>query len=378
MVNYQRSLQKNIEELIGSNKVIIITGTRRVGKTVLINAIKEKYPGKYLSLNGEDFDVHELLKNRSVANYTRLIGDATLLLIDEAQAIPDIGMVMKLMIDSIPSLTIIATGSSSLDIMNKSGAPLTGRQYETSMYPLAQLEITQHETLLQTNQNLDERLIFGSYPEVLNLKTIAQKTTYLSQLVQSYLLKDILAYDGIRHSEKIYSLLRLIARQSGSEVSYTELGNKLSMSKNTVESYLDLLSKVFIIYKVGAYGNNQRKEISKGVKWYFFDNGIRNAIINDFRLPPLRDDMGILWENYLLYERIKRNTYKGIDAQYYFWRTYDQQEIDLIEYSNGQASAFEFKLSPNAKGKLPEFFAKTYPDVPFTKISRDNYLDWVL
>ena len=377
-MDIQRRLQNNIEKLIGRNKVILITGTRRVGKTVLLHSIAGKYKGQALSLNGEDFDVQELLKNRSAANYKRIIGDATLLMIDEAQAIPGTGSILKLMIDSIPSLTIIATGSSSFDLVNKTGDPLTGRQYQMSLYPIAQLELQEQESYLETKQNLDERLVYGSYPELFQLQNENEKSEYLQQLIQSYLLKDILAFEDIRQSDKIVKLLRLIAYQAGSEVSYNELGKQLGISKNTVEKYLDLLSKVFIVFRLGAYSNNLRKEVSKSSKWYFYDNGLRNAIINDFRPLVLRTDTGALWENYLIAERIKKNAYAEKQVQYYFWRTYDQQEIDLLEINNGQLSANEFKFSPGKKAGLPEFFRKNYPESSFEIITKENYLDWIV
>ena len=318
-----------------------------------------------------------MLKNRSIANYKRIIGNATLLIVDEAQVIPDIGQILKLMIDNIPGLTILATGSSSFDLANKTGDPLTGRQVQLHLYSLSQAEIGARETYVETIQNLEERLIFGSYPELFQLATLNEKSTYLLQLVQSYLLKDILAYEGIRQSDKIIKLLRLIAYQCGAEVSYNELANQLGISKNTVENYLDLLSKVFVVYKLGAYSTNLRKEVSKSSKWFFYDNGIRNAIINDFRLLALRNDTGLLWENYLVAERIKRNSYDGKNVQYYFWRNYNQQEVDLLEMENGQISAYEFKYSPAKKAKKPAAFASAYPDVPFQVISRDNYLEWI-
>jgi len=220
-------------------------------------------------------------------------------------------------------------------------------------------------------------MIFGSYPELFQLSTLQEKSNYLLQLIQSYLLKDILAYEGIRQSDKLIKLLRLIAFQCGSEVSYNELATQLGMSKNTVENYLDLLSKVFIIFRLGAYSTNQRKEISKSSKWYFYDNGIRNAIINDFNLFPLRKDIGQLWENYLISERIKRNAYDGKNTQYYFWRNYNQQEIDFIESDNGMLSAYEFKYTTSKKVKLPSAFASSYPDVPFNVITKENYMHWI-
>ncbi len=352
-------------------------GTRRVGKTVLMDSIRQNFKGNTLMLNAEDFDVQEILRNRSVANFKRIIGNATLLIIDEAQVLPGIGASLKLMIDSFPELTIIATGSSSFDLVNKTGEPLTGRSMQFHLYPLSQGEIESRENFLETVQNLEERLIFGSYPELFRLTDLQEKSTYLQQLIQSYLLKDILAFEGIRQSDKIVKLLRLIAFQCGAEVSYNELAQQLGISKNTVENYLDLLSKVFIIYKLGAYSTNQRKEVSKSSKWFFYDNGIRNAIINDFRFLALRNDTGLLWENYIIAERIKQNSYQGRNVQYYFWRNYNQQEVDLIELDNGQVTAVEFKYSPTKKIKKPAAFATAYPKANFQVITKDNYHDWI-
>jgi len=373
-----RIIEPQITNLLESNKVILILGTRRVGKTFLINSIQKNYQSKLLFLNGEDFDVQEVIKNRSTSNYKRLIGDNRLIIIDEAQSIPEIGMALKLLIDTNPNLTIIATGSSSLDLMNKTGEPLTGRQYQFNLYPLSQLELMPTENFLETKQNLEERLIFGCYPELINLVSNDDKRNYLQQLVQSYLLKDILSFGGIKHSDKIVSLLRLIAYQVGSEVSYNELGTQLGMSRLTVESYLDLLSKVFIIYKLPSYSTNQRKEVTKSSKWYFFDNGIRNAIINDFRIPTLRNDIGNLWENYLVSERIKSNKYLNKTKELYFWRNYNQQEIDLIEVRDGMIASFEFKYTDNKKVKQPLSFKTLYPESTFEVINRDNYLDFVV
>ncbi|GAB3010152.1 ATP-binding protein [Niabella terrae] len=373
----KRKLEGLVTRQLGKNKVILIMGTRRVGKTVLVDTIKQQYEGQVLVLNAEDFDVQAILKNRSVANYRRIIGKATLLIIDEAQVLPDIGQILKLMIDHIPELTIIATGSSSFDLANKTGDPLTGRSLQFYLYPLSYAEISTHENALETMQNLEERLVFGSYPELIHMTAYQEKSTYLLQLVQSYLLKDILAYDGIRQSDKIVKLLRLIAFQCGAEVSYNELARQLGISKNTVEKYLDLLSKVFILYRIGSYSTNLRKEVSKSSKWYFYDNGIRNAIINDFRLLTLRNDTGLLWENYLISERLKKNAYERENAQYYFWRNYNQQEVDLIEAKNGYLAAFEFKYAPDRKVKEPAAFADAYPDIDFQVISKDNYLEWI-
>lgn len=372
-----RAIKIQIQQLLTQNKVLLVLGTRRVGKTFLIKSIQEDYKQATVILNGEDFDVQELLRNRSAANYKRIISMAKLLILDEAQVIPEIGQVLKLMIDTNPDLTILATGSSSFDLLNKAGEPLTGRQIQFNLYPLAQLELKDTETYIQTTQNLEERLIYGSYPEIIQFQTNKEKADYLTQLIQSYLLKDILAFEGIRQADKIVRLLRLIAYQISGEVSTNELATQLGISRATVENYLDLLSKVFIIYRLPAYSTNQRKEVSKSSKWYFFDNGIRNAIINNFSAPALRNDMGSLWENYLLAERIKRNSYLKENAQQYFWRNYNQQEVDLIEMKDGKLQAFEFKYSPQKKVKIPAAFASAYPEASFESISRDNYLEWI-
>ena len=375
MKTFQRFIEEKIETLLHSNKVLLVLGTRRVGKTFLINRIREKYQGKVLLLNAEDFEVQEVFKKRSIANYQRLIGDATLLILDEAQAIENSGAALKLMIDSQPHLTILATGSSSLDLVNSKGEPLTGRQVPFQLFPIAQLEIK--EDWLTTKSNLDERLIFGSYPEVFHLPTAEKKADYLTDLTRSYLLKDILAYAGIKYSNKLQDLLRMIAYQVGAEVSYHELSKKLGINKITIENYLDLLQKVFILYKLPSYSNHPRKEITKGAKWYFYDNGIRNAVIQDFRLPSLRNDMGMLWENYIITERIKRNTYQGEAKQLYFWRTYTQQEIDLIEWYNGKLTAIEIKHGTNNRTKFPLSFRTDYPDAEYQIIHSENYLDFI-
>jgi hypothetical protein len=371
----KRAIENQIFDLLGSNKVILILGTRRVGKTFLVNRIRERFEGKLLSFNAEDFDVQELLRKRSAANYQRIVGDANLLLIDEAQAIPEIGMVLKLMIDTQPQLTILATGSSSFDLVNTTGEPLTGRQYPFKLYPVAQMELDQDPVTIRAS--LEERLVMGSYPEVFQFKTVKQKETYLKELAKSYLLKDILAYADIKHSAKLVDLLRLIAFQVGSEVSYHELSQKLGINKITVEHYLDLLQKVFVLFKLPSYSTNQRKEIAKGSKWYFYDNGIRNALIQDFRPVTLRNDMGMLWENYIISERLKRNAYMDEDRQLYFWRNYNQQEVDLVEYYSGKLSAFEIKYGDSKKKGKPNAFHQAYPDAEFHLIDRDNYLDFI-
>jgi hypothetical protein len=374
----QRLAALQLTKRIQQNKVLLLFGTRRVGKTHLLKSIESSLNIPFLHLNAEDTDTATLLENRSIANYKRLLGENRLLIIDEAQVIPEIGKILKLMIDEFEDLTIIATGSSAFDLSNQTGEPLTGRRYTYYLYPIAQAELAKHENILQTRQNLEERLIYGSYPEIFSLENLKEKEEYLKNLVNSYLLKDILRFENIQNSNKIFDLMKLIAYQVGAEVSLDELGKQLGMSKNTVERYLDLLAKVQILFKLGGYSSNLRKEVTKSSKWYFFDNGIRNAIINDFRPLALRQDAGLLWENYCIYERIKINRYQKTDAEFFFWRTYDQQEIDLIEKVGQKIEAFEFKYNSSKKVKVPVFFQKNYPDAEFSLIHRDNYIDFIV
>jgi len=372
-----RAIQKNIEKRIGENKVLLIFGTRRTGKTKMIESIKKNLKQQNLFLNGEDLDTQAILAKRTAANYKLLIGKNKVLFIDEAQVIPDIGKHLKFMIDSFPKLTIVATGSSSFDLMNKSGEPLTGRAYQYYLYPFSVNELMNNEGYLSSHQQLEERLIFGSYPEVLQLTTADEKQEYLKTLVQQYLLKDIFMYETVKNASKVYDLLKLLAYQTGSEVSYDELSKSLSVSKNTVERYMDLLAKVFVIFKVGGYSGNLRKEVVKSSKWYFFDNGIRNAIISDFRNISLRNDTGQLWENFCFYERIKKQHYNLKTPDYFFWRTYDGQEIDMIEKAGSKLSAFEFKWKNTGKTKPPKAFAVNYPKAGFEIIHAENYLEFV-
>lgn len=372
----ERTIENQLLKLKKSNKVILLFGSRRVGKTRLIESLSKRLKEKTLFLNGEDQEVQEIFQRRTIANLKNIRGENKILIIDEAQAIPEIGKALKLMIDTQDELTIYATGSSSLDLMNQSGEPLTGRLHTFQLFPIAQMELKQN--LLEARQSLDERLIYGSYPEVFGLDGLEAKTSYLLQLIQSYLLKDILAYSGIRHSEKIFALLRLIAFQTGMQVSYTELGKQLGLNKATVETYLDLLHKVFILYKLPAYSSNPRKEVSKSTKWYFIDNGIRNALINDFRPLSMRNDQGQLWESYILSERIKKLRYTKSNAQLYFWRSYQQQEIDLVELHNGELHAYEIKYNEAKKFKAPSGFRQLYPKVKVEKIGKQNYLDFII
>ena len=373
----KRAVLDNFGSYLKPNKVLILLGARRVGKTQLIKKYIESSNEKVLQLNGEDLNNARLLEERTLENYTRLLQNIELLVIDEAQAIQDIGLILKFIVDNIEGIKVIATGSSMFDLANKLGEPLVGRKNTLFLYPLSQIEFSAYENYIQTTENQETRLIFGGYPELTHYQSWEEKQTYLREIVSSYLLKDILVFDGIKNSNKIYDLLRLIALQIGKEVSLQELGNQLQMSKNTVERYLDLLTKVFILFKVEGFSRNLRKEITKTSRWYFYDNGIRNAIINNYNSIQNRTDIGDLWENYLASERMKKQEYQKIFRKNYFWRTYDRQELDWLEEEAEKLSAFEFKWNENKKSKIPTAFEKAYPEADFEVINKKNYLDFI-
>lgn len=367
---------KNLKKLLLPGKVIVIYGPRRCGKTTLLNKFLEKTKEKYLLVNGEDVIVQNYLSSQSITKLKGFVGKNKLLIIDEAQKIKNIGLNLKLIVDHIKNIKVVATGSSSFDLASQVGEPLTGRKYTLRMFPSAQLEIAQIEEVSETEANLENRLIYGSYPEIILMDDIELKEKYLKEIVSSYLYKDILEIEGLKHSGKIVRLLQLLAFQIGQEVSYNELGGQLGMSKNTVEKYLDLLEKTFVIYKLSGFSRNLRKEISKNHHYYFYDNGIRNTIINNFNPISLRNDIGMLWENYIIVERIKKQEYLGIQTNNYFWRTYDKKEIDFIEEREGKLYAYEIKWG-DKKIFPPKDWQLTYPDSNFLIISPDNYLKFI-
>jgi len=377
MKTVHRVLQNEIEKRLQPGKVMLLFGARRVGKTVLIKEISSAFDGSTLFLNGDDSHAVSILNERSISNYQHLLKGIDLLIIDEAQNIPDIGEKLKLIVDHVDRIKIIASGSSSFDLQNKAGQPLVGRSSTFHLFPFSQEELRPEENVLETKQNFELRLLYGSYPELSHINTLNEKREYLNEVTTAYLLKDILNFNGIRNAAKMRDLLKMISYQVGSEVSVEELGSNLSISKNTVNAYLDLLTKVFIIYPLNGFSRNLRKEINKKNKWFFYDNGIRNALINDFSSLSIRQDTGALWENYLISERRKKMYFHLLPKNHYFWRTYDQQEIDLIEEENNILSAFEFKWSAG-KSKIPGAFAKAYPNASYTVINRDNYLNFIL
>lgn len=366
-----------IQKKLQPNKVVLLLGARRVGKTKLIEKIIENLNEKYFFLNGDDVESHNLLESQSTANFNRLLGDTRFLVIDEAQEIPNIGKKLKLMVDTIPNLKVLVTGSSAFEINNQIGEPLVGRMKTINLYPISQIEFSKTENYLETRNNLEDRLIFGSYPELSKIINREDKISYLKEIVNTQLLRDIFAFEGIKKRDKIIALLQIIAFRTGSEISLESIGRDLQISKNTVEKYLDLFSKVFIIYSVSGFSKNRDNEITKMKKWYFVDNGIRNAIINSFNPLNMREDVGKLWENYLNSERIKKLNYQENHVLDYFWRTHTRQEIDRIEVKNEQIAAFEYKYG-KSKSKIPTEFAKSYPDATFEIINQDNYLDYIL
>lgn len=373
----KREIESRIRAKIRPGKVALIFGARRVGKTVLMRSLIDGYDGKVMVLNGEDADVQALLAVPSVANYRRLLEGVDLLAIDEAQNVDNIGAKLKLIVDEVPGVSVLASGSSSFDLRNKAGEPLVGRSHKFLLTPLSQREISTVETPVDTLRNQETRLLYGSYPEVVTSDNLKECEEYLREIVASYLLKDILAVDGVKNSSKMRDLLKLIAYQVGSEVSTSELGRQLGLSKNTVERYIDLLEQVFVVTRMGGFSRNLRKEVTKSQKIYFSDNGIRNAVIGDFTPMALRTDMGQLWENYLIAERRRRAVNSGDMTDFYFWRTYDSQEIDLIEERGGHLAGYEFKWGDKMPS-APGGFARNYPDAEFHVVNRNNYLDFLL
>lgn len=376
-MNFDRLAYHLVQKKLQPNKVVVLLGARRVGKTKLLEEVISNLQEKYIFLNGDDIQTHQLLEVQSTANFKRFLGETKFLIIDEAQEIPSIGRKLKLMVDTIPDLKILITGSSAFEVNNQIGEPLVGRMKTISLFPIAQIEFSKNENYLETIGNLESRLLFGSYPEVSNIINLEEKVEYLKELVNNQLLRDIFAFEGIKKRDKIISLLQIVAFRVGSELSLEKIGNELQISKNTVEKYLDLFSKVFIMYNVSGYSKNRDNEITKMKKWYFFDNGIRNAIINSFNPLNMREDAGKLWENYLNSERIKKLSYQENHVFDYFWRTHTKQEIDRIEVKNEQLAAFEYKFG-KAKTKIPTEFAKSYPDASFEVINQENYLDYIL
>ena len=372
----ERHYEKQFDQMLKTGKVLVLYGSRQVGKTSLINRLIRDHT-KVFKGDGNDMSVNEILSSQKLSVILNAFKGYELVFIDEAHRISNIGNALKLLIDHAPELKVIATGSSSFDLSNKLGEPLTGRQNVYILYPLALMELVNHTGRMDVIQQLENLLIFGSYPEVVTAENNEQKIQYLHNLRNSFLLKDILELENIRNSSKLLDLLRLLAFQIGNEVSLNELGNQLGIAKQTVERYLYLLEKAFIIKKIQAFSGNLRKEITKSHRYFFWDNGVRNAVINNFNYFNMRNDVGMLWENFLFMERIKKQQYHRIHANNFFWRTYDQKEIDMVEERNGKLYGFEFKWQPK-KTKPPTRWLESYENAEYHVISKDNYIDFLI
>jgi len=366
-----------IQRINQSDKIIVIYGARQVGKTTLIKTILKNDFGKVLEINADQLKYRDILSSADLTQIKRLVSGYDLLFIDEAQQVPDIGLNLKIIKDNVPDLKIIATGSSSFELANKISEPLTGRKWTFTLFPISLLELSDFKNPFELDSELTDFLTFGMYPEVFSYENRLDKMDYLKEIVESFLYKDLLTLSQIKNSGKIYELLQLLAYQIGSPVSYSELGRKLGLSTDTVISYIDLLEKVFVIYRLPGFSRNLRKEITKNKKVYFYDTGIRNAVIEDFSLPEKRPDIGAIWENFIISERIKRNTYKRAHAKSYFWRTYTGAELDYIEESSGKLSGYEIKWKKK-KAKVPKSWAENYENANFEMINAENYQDFLL
>ena len=372
----QRIIQSQVESRLVPGKVVVLLGPRQVGKTTLLRDILAKEQAPFLLVAGEDRATQTWLGSQSIETLRQNIGQYQLLVVDEAQHVPNIGLNLKLIVDHLPHVRVLATGSSSFDLSNQTGEPLVGRKWEFELYPVSQLELAATEALFHTEERLPQRLIYGNYPEIVTTVGLSDKRELLNNIVNGYLYKDLLMFEEIRKSQKIIEILSLLAFQIGNLVSVHEISKAIGMNARTVDKYLDLLEKVFVIKRLGGYSRNLRKEISKSSKYYFWDNGIRNAIINNFNELSLRNDVGALWENYLITERLKKQRYTKLFSNNYFWRTYDQKEVDFVEERDGRLYGFEFKWS-NPTSKTPDLWLETYPEASFEVIHRGDYLSFI-
>jgi predicted AAA+ superfamily ATPase len=372
-----RSLKSQLnEKLKADNKIIILYGPRQVGKTTLVSMVLEDLNVKTLKVNGDQSKFVDILSSKDFDKLKSLVYGYDLLFVDEAQKIPEIGLNLKILHDQMPELKIIATGSSSFDLANKVSEPLTGRAWSYTLLPISYSELALENSPFELNELLEERLVYGSYPEIFSLPSYALKREYLENIYDAYLFKDIFELANIKSTKKIRDLLKLLAFQVGSEVSISELASTLDMSKTTVDHYIDLLEKAFVVFRLGGFSRNLRKEVSKMDKIYFYDLGIRNAAIGNFNPLDRRDDQGKLWENFLITERMKRLNYENKRLSAYFWRVYTGAELDYLEEVDGQISAYEFKWQKK-KSAVPKGFSTTYPQSKFSCIHRENYLDFI-
>lgn len=353
---YKRVLKQHIENRFGSGKAIVLIGPRQVGKTTLLHSILENKT--HLFLDGDDPTVRSLLKSPNTEQLKSIIGEHIIVFIDEAQRIENIGLTLKIIKDQFKKVQLLVSGSPAFELKNLTNEPLTGRKWQYHLFPISWKGFEASLGYVKAIQQLEQRLLFGMYPDVLN--NLGEEITILKTLTDSYLYKDILVFNNIKKPAVLEKLLQALAYQMGQEVSYNELSKLLGIDKNTVNSYIDILENNYVIFKLPSFSKNLRNEIKRNQKIYFYDNGVRNAIINDFRPLELRQDKGALWENFLISERIKLNNYNKNLAQSYFWRTTSQQEIDYIETTASTLAAFEFKWSAKAKVKIPKTFENSY------------------
>jgi len=370
---YQRTLESIVKEKTGTGKAIIIVGARQVGKTTLIKSLLK---GKeYLFFDADDPTIRRLLSSPNTEQIRSFLGDYKIVFLDEAQRIEGIGLTLKIITDQFSDVQLFVSGSSSFDLGNKLNEPLTGRKWEYELFPISWEEFEKKEGFIKAEQQIENRLLYGLYPEVLNNK--GKERVILKNLVSSYLYRDILAFSEIRKPEILDNLLLALALQVGSEVNYNELAQTIGVNKITVQKYIDILEKGYIVFRLNSFSRNLRNEIKRNRKVYFYDNGIRNMIIGNFNQLNLRTDIGALWENFLISERKKQNIYKDTFARIYFWRTKQQQEIDFVEEREGKISGFEFKWKSRSRIKLPETFIKTY-DAETKIIDRNNFREFVI
>ncbi len=372
-----RTLQSIIEKEMFRGKAIVVIGARQVGKSTLFRMILEQRSEKILKLNCDEPAVREALTDAGVSDLRLLVGQNRIVMIDEAQSVPGIGMTLKRMTDNFPEVQLLVTGSSSFELQNKLNEPLTGRKYEHRLFPLSSAEICSSEGILPLRQTLGQRLVYGSYPEVFSRPQEAKQI--LMEIAGSYLYKDLLALDDIRRPALLEKLLVALALQVSSEVSYNELAQTVGTDNKTVEKYINLLEKCFVIFRLNGFNRNLRTELKKSKKIYFCDNGIRNAILQNFAPLSMRQDAGALWENFVISERIKMNHYSVSYAKSYFWRTTSQQEIDYIEEKDGKFTLFEMKYNPKkATAKLPKAFQEAYDVESTAVITPSNWTEWLL
>lgn len=375
-MNYiPRRVEKNIKERLFQGKLIILYGARQVGKTTLVKRILGEHEHESAYFNCELMSVQKGLSELEAEKLKGFLGEHKIVILDEAQNIPDIGKALKILVDTYPDMQIIATGSSSFDLAQKISEPMTGRTFTFMLYPLSLAEIKQGDGWSGIEAHLETLLRFGGYPDVFD-RAERDAAERLDEIVSKYLYKDILAFEGIKKSSVIKQLLELLALQIGNEVSYNELANALGINRVTVQKYIDILEEAFIVFRLRAFSRNKRNEIAKSVKIYFYDVGVRNSIIQNYNRLSIRDDVGALWENFCIAERIKRNDYTRNNANYYFWRTYTQQEIDFIEEREGKLFAYEFKWKKGS-AKPPKAFLETYANATFTVVNLDSYREFL-